>query len=100
MSNEYDSHIEALRRRQVELEREIWASEAVVRASPGSTESLGNIEVLHWRKNELRAVYAALQFFEDRTRRSVPIWLLVVMSTLTLAAIAIAGWALWLQILK
>lgn len=98
--DEYDAHIEALRRRQVELEREIWASEAVVKAAPGSTESLANIEVLHWRKAELRAVYAALQLFEDLMRRQVPFWFRVIMLTLFFVATFIAGTAIWLQLFR
>jgi hypothetical protein len=89
--------LEVLRRRAHELERDIWVTEASIEASSGSTQATNRIEILRWKREELRAINAAIAILDER-HRPVPSWMIVISVMTGLTATLIAGWALWMQL--
>jgi hypothetical protein len=89
--------IEALRRRVNELEHDIWVTEASIEAASGTAAATNRIAILQWKRDELRAINAAI-YMMDKTRRPLPAWMLAAMISLTIVSLLVGGWALWMQL--
>lgn len=92
-----EQHIAALRRRLVDLEREISVMEAAMAASPQSATA-GDVEVSRWRRAEADAIRLAIELLERAAhRREIPHWMYMLMLMMVTLAMALAGTALWIH---
>lgn len=87
-----DEHVDALRKRLLELEHDMYINDAIIAANPKNATP-GDVEVARWRRTEAAAIRAAIELFEGR--RSIPLWLYLALSVMVGVAMVLAGVALW-----
>jgi hypothetical protein len=71
----------------------MYINDALIAANPRSATP-GDVEVARWRRAEFNAIHAAIALLENR--RSIPLWLYLVLSLMVGVALILAGVALWI----
>lgn len=87
-------YVTALRKRLLQLERDIYFNDAAFAANPQSA-TVGDVEMVRMRHLEAEAIRAAIAEMDGERERAIPLWLYLALAMMVGVAIVLAGVALW-----